>query len=68
MAVYRERTTKWPYIANIVFQLYKNMVNKVTFLGFMGAIAQSPAPGASQIVPGKVKICFIYHTTINYER
>jgi len=28
---------KWPYIANVFSELYKNMVNKVILQGFRGA-------------------------------
>jgi len=27
-----DKTTKWPYIANVVFQLYKIMMNKDIFV------------------------------------
>ena len=34
--VTKQRTAKWPYIANLVFALYKIMVNKVNFRSFRG--------------------------------
>ena len=30
----KQWTPKWPYIANTVFQIFKIMVEKVTFVGF----------------------------------
>jgi len=40
--VTKQWTTKWPYIANAVFELQKIMVNKVTFVSFRGELGQSP--------------------------
>jgi len=42
--VTKQWTTKWPYIANDVSELYKIVVKKVTFAGFMGAIVPPDPP------------------------
>jgi len=44
-------TAKWPYIANAVFELYKIMVNKVTFVGFGGRSSQFLPPGSAPEKP-----------------
>jgi len=35
-AMAKQWTTEWSYIANAGFRIVKIMVNKVTFVGFMG--------------------------------
>jgi len=41
-AVTKQWTAKWPYIANIVSEFHKVMVNKVTFVGFNGGGVDPP--------------------------
>jgi len=43
-AVTKQLTAKWPYIANVVFQIVQNCGDKSYFVDFRGAIARS-APG-----------------------
>jgi len=40
--VTKQWTPKWPYIANAVFQIFKIMVKKVTFVGFSWGDRPSP--------------------------
>jgi len=41
---------KWPHIANAFSELYKIMVNKVTFVGFRGVIVPlGSAPGLQTV-------------------
>jgi len=41
-AVTKQWTPKWPYIANVVFQIFKIIVKKDTFVGF--TVGDRPPP------------------------
>jgi len=45
-AMTKQWTAKWAFLANVFFELYKLMTNKVTFVVFRGKIAPiAPVPG-----------------------
>jgi len=42
---------KWPYVANVVFRIVRNLVKKVTLVGFKGGDRPLDPPLLLSVVP-----------------